>query len=139
MFRYWRASDDFAIAAGYDARGVFPVAPYRVRDHVRRERDPRFVVFKQRLFTGIADKGLDPLRFWRTFPAVALSDDGRWLVASRFDDTGRALLLGMGFPVPILITTATALEAECFVLVHFLALGFVLEGVWARTHTNPSP
>ena len=57
-FRYWRASDDFAIAAGYAADGHFPVAPYRVRDYVRRERDPRFRAFKDSLLAEISEKGL---------------------------------------------------------------------------------
>lgn len=38
-----------------------------------------------------------PSAFWGTFPAAHLSADNRWLVAKRFDDTGRALFLGLAF------------------------------------------
>jgi hypothetical protein len=34
-------------------------------------------------------------------------------------------------PVPVMITTATALETECFVLVHFHALGLLVESLRA--------
>src|SRR5258705_9342191 len=97
LFQNWRAFDDFAIAAGYAARGQFPVAPYRVRDYVRREKDPRFRAFKDSLLTEIAEKDLRPTSFWKAFPLDAVAPDGRWLVASRFDDTGRALFLGLAF------------------------------------------
>jgi hypothetical protein len=97
LFRTWRAFDDFAIGAGYASRDVLPVAPYRVRDVIRREKDPRFRDFKERLLTEIAAKSIEPTSFWRTFPAGEVSPDGRWLIAKRFDDSGRALLLGIGF------------------------------------------
>jgi hypothetical protein len=97
LFRTWRSYDDFAIAAGYAVRGVFPVAPYRVRDFIRRDRDPRFREFKQRLLAEIAANDIRSSTFWRTFPAGSASPDGRWLVAKRFDDSGRAWLLGVLF------------------------------------------
>jgi len=39
------------------------------------------------------------------------------------------VILGLGVLVtPVLITTATAFETECFIIVHFLAISFLLEG-----------
>ena len=99
LYRNWRAFDDFAIAAGYASRDALGVAPYRVRDFIRREKDPRFRAFKERLLVEIAAKGIEPTTFWKTFPASDVSPDGRWLIAKRFDDSGRALLLGIGFRV----------------------------------------
>jgi len=95
LFRYWRSSDDFAIAAGYAGGGDFPVAPYRVRDTVRREKDPRFVAFRQRLDEEMAERSIRPSTFWRTLPPASLSPDRQWRAAERFDDGGRALLLGL--------------------------------------------
>jgi hypothetical protein len=131
LFRNWRAFDDFAIAAGYATRGVFPVAPYRVRDTVRREKDPRFRAFKERLLAAIAENELRPTRFWETFPADAVSPDGRWLVAKRFDDSGRAVLLGMAFralggAAPYLLFWLGALFA--LPLVVWIALEFAASG-----------
>src|SRR5258707_15620657 len=69
LFQNWRAFDDFAIAAGYAARGLVPVAPYPVRDYVRREKDPPFSAFQESLLAEIAGKDLRPSRFWKTvFP-----------------------------------------------------------------------
>jgi hypothetical protein len=108
LFQYWRSSDDFAIAAGYAGRGEFPVAPYRVRDTIRRERDPRFVEYRQRLNEQMAENGVEPSTFWRTVPPLSLSPDRKWRAAERFDDGGRALLLGlcyraMGGAAPFLL------------------------------------
>ena len=95
LFRYWRSSDDFAIATGYAGGGGFPVAPYLVRDAVRREKDPRFVAFRQRLDDEMAARNIRPSTFWRTVPPASLSPDRQWRAAERFDDGGRALLLGL--------------------------------------------
>ncbi len=95
LFRFWRSSDDFAIAAGYGARQGFPVAPYRVLDTIRRERDPRFVDFRRLLDQQIALQDVTPSTFWRTVPPASLSPDGQWRAAARFDDGGRALFLGL--------------------------------------------
>lgn len=97
LFLHWRAYDDVALATGYAARGLFPVAPYRVRDFVRRERDPRFVAFKAKLLHDAAAADVRPMAFWRTVRARSLSNDRRWLLSKRFDDNGRALLLGLAF------------------------------------------
>jgi len=137
LFKYWRSFDDFAIAAGYAARGTFPVAPYRVRDHVRRERDPRFRAFKESLLAGIDENDLRPVRFWKTFPPEAVAPDGRWLVASRFDDTGRALFLGLAFrtlggAAPFLLFWLGALAAlpvVVWIAAEFARAGQTLTGV----------
>jgi hypothetical protein len=97
LFRGWRSFDDVALGAGYAARGDFLVAPYRVRDYTRREKDPRFVVFRDRLIAEMTAGKTEPMAFWRTVPAAALSEDNRWLVTSRLDDNGRALVLGLAF------------------------------------------
>ncbi|HEU0105084.1 MAG TPA: hypothetical protein VFT38_02875 [Vicinamibacteria bacterium] len=137
LFQNWRAFDDFAIAAGYAARGLFPVAPYRVRDYVRREKDPRFSAFKDSLLAEIAEKDLRPIRFWKTFSPDAVAPDGRWLVASRFDDTGRALFLGMTFralrgAAPFLLFwlgVLAALPVVAWIAWEFAAAGRGLTGV----------
>ena len=108
LFQYWRSSDDFALAAGYAGRGEFPVAPYRVKDTVRRERDPRFLEFRKRLTEQMTERGVEPSTFWRTVPPLSLSPDRQWRAAERFDDGGRALLLGlcyraMGGAAPFLL------------------------------------
>lgn len=99
LFLYWRSSDDFAIAAGYAARGEFPVAPFRVKDTIRREKDPRFVVFRDRLAQEMSERDVTPAKFWRTVPAPLISPDRQWRAAERFDDGGRALLLGLCYRV----------------------------------------
>jgi hypothetical protein len=137
VFRHWRAFDDFAIAAGYAADGHFPVAPYRVRDYVRRERDPRFRTFKDSLLAEISEKDLRPTSFWKTFPPDAVTPDGRWLVASRFDDTGRALFLGMAFTAlggaaPFLLFwlgILAALPVLAWIALEFAAAGHRLTAV----------
>ena len=78
LFRYWRSSDDFAIAAGFAGRGEFPVAPYRVRDTVRREKDPRFLAYRERLFQAMMVRQILPLRFFCTLPPLSLSPDRQW-------------------------------------------------------------
>ncbi|MCU0242059.1 MAG: hypothetical protein MUF51_06515 [Vicinamibacteria bacterium] len=97
LFLYWRAYDDFALGAGLAAQGRFPVAPYRVRDQIRRDKDPRFRVFKDNLLSRLAEGKIRPIHFWKTIPAQEISPDQGWLIAKRFDDTGRALLLGACF------------------------------------------
>lgn len=99
LFLYWRSSDDFAIAGGYAALGEFPVAPYRVKDTVRREKDPRYVAYRQRLAEEMTDRQIEPAMFWRTLPPRSISPDRQWRAASRFDDGGRALLLGLCYRV----------------------------------------
>lgn len=96
-FLHWRAHDDLALAVGYAARGEFPVAPYRVRDMVRRDRDPRFNAFNQHLQSIIDRDGLKPLQFWRTVAARDLSPDGNWRLGRRLDDAGRPFVLGAVF------------------------------------------
>jgi hypothetical protein len=137
VFRNWRAFDDFAIAAGHAADGHFPVAPYRVRDYVRRERDPRFRAFKESLLAEISEKDLRPTSFWKTFDPAAVAPDGRWLVASRFDDTGRALFLGLAFKAlggaaPFLLFwlgMLAALPVMAWIALELDSAGYPLAGV----------
>lgn len=96
-FAHWRAHDDLALAVGYAARGEFPVAPYRVRDMVRRSRDPRFQAFNAQLQSTIRRDGLEPLQFWRTVAPQDLSPDGIWRLGRRLDDVGRPFVLGFLF------------------------------------------
>ena len=98
LFLYWRSFDDFAIADAYATRGQFPVASYRVRNFTRREGDPRFRDFRDRFFAKMDEQGVGPQTFWRTIPG-GLSPDGQWRTAQRFDDGGRALVLGMVYRV----------------------------------------
>jgi len=97
LFAQWRAYDDFAIAAGYAARGEFQVAPYRVRDFVRRDRDDRFRAFRSALQEQVAAAAIRPAEFWRVLPATGLSPDGQWRLSRQLDDVGRAFLLGVAF------------------------------------------
>jgi hypothetical protein len=71
------------------------VAPYRVKDTVRREKDPRYVAYRKRLAEEMSDRGIEPSRFWRTLPPASIAPDRQWRAAERFDDGGRALLLGL--------------------------------------------
>jgi hypothetical protein len=113
------------------------VAPYRVRDYVRRERDPRFRAFKDGLLAEISEKDLRPTSFWKTFNPDAVAPDGRWLVASRFDDTGRALFLGLAFKAlggaaPFLLFwlgILAALPVMAWIALEFAAAGHPLTGV----------
>jgi hypothetical protein len=84
--------------------------------------------------------GLGPWR--RALPLGVL-----WVLGAAFvyaavrDQSGRgarpALIVAAcvacsALPLPVLITTAGALETEAFVLVYFLAFAFVVEWVWLR-------
>jgi hypothetical protein len=97
LFRDWRSWDDVALASGYAARGEFPVAPYRVRDQVRRDKDPQFRAYRSWMLGEIGASGIDPLRFWKTSGSDLAPPDARWRLGRRFDDRGRALLAGIGF------------------------------------------
>lgn len=135
LFRYWRSSDDFAIAAGFAGRGEFPVAPYRVRDTVRREKDPRFLAYRERLFQEMTAGQILPLRFWRTLPPLSLSPDRQWRAAERFDDGGRALLLGLcyvalGGAAPYLLFWLGVLLAVPLLALIFLEFSAAGQG-WA--------
>jgi hypothetical protein len=98
-FAHWRSFDDLALAVGYAARGEFPVSSYRVRDLVRRERDPRFVEFRARLFETIETRRLTARTPWRTVPYQALYGDGQFRLGRRLDDAGRPLLMGQAFRI----------------------------------------
>lgn len=134
LFRYWRSSDDFAIAAGFAGRGEFPVAPYRVKDTVRREKDPRYVAYRKRLAEEMSDRHIEPARFWRTLPPLSISPDRQWRAAERFDDGGRALLLGLcyrliGGAAPFLLFWLGILICAPLLVILFLELRWAGHGV----------
>lgn len=91
----WRGWDDLALAVGESERGEYPVAPYSVTDRLRRDTDD-FFSFRDRLNAQIAADRVAPTQFWRTLtgPWLTVSE---WPVARRFDDSGRSVLLGLGF------------------------------------------
>jgi hypothetical protein len=91
-----RAWDDVAIASGFVQYGVFPVAPYLATNGFSRTGQVAFDEFKK-TFSGLerthAVRLSQPLQ---GFDAVDLFPR-RPRVAQRFDDVGRAYLLGLGF------------------------------------------
>jgi hypothetical protein len=91
----WRGWDDLAVAVGEQQRGEFPVAPYRITDRMRRD-DEDFIAFRNQIQAGITRDSIRPLQFWRTLGEPWL-DVSEWPVARRFDDSGRAVLLGGAF------------------------------------------
>jgi len=97
LFRAWRSWDDLGLASGFAAHAGFPVAPYRVRDTVRRDRDPKFRAYRSWLLATISESEIGPLQFWKTLRSDSAPPGADWLAARRFDDTGRALLAGMIF------------------------------------------
>jgi hypothetical protein len=136
LFRDWRVWDDLALASGYAARGEFPVAPYRVRDQVRRDRDPQFVAYRSWLLAEIAASGARPFRFWRTLPGGLAPPETRWRVGRRFDDRGRALLMGAAFDLldglaPFLLfwlAVLAALPIVAWTAVEFAVAGRAVAG-----------
>jgi hypothetical protein len=91
----WRGWDDLALAVGEVERGEFPVAPYRITDRLRRDGED-FLAFRGQLESAIAADGLTPGQFWRTLRGRWIAGP-EWPVARRFDDSGRAVLLGLAF------------------------------------------
>jgi len=91
----WRGWDDLALAVGESERGEFPVSPYGITDRFRRGADD-FAAFRSQLEARIAADGIEPMQFWRTLTEPWLTVV-EWPVARRFDDSGRAVLLGLGF------------------------------------------
>ena len=94
--------------------------------------------FFYHLVPSAASVGLGP---WR----LALPVGVLWAVGAAFvyaavrDQEGRgprpalsvaACVAGSALPLPVLITTAGALETEAFVLVYLLAFAFVVEWIW---------
>lgn len=99
LFAHWRAFDDLALAIGHAGRGEFPVASYRVRNMVRRERDPRFVAFRSALFETITNAKLSPGRPWEIVPGSTLTLPGGVRLGRRLDDVGRPLMVSQAFRV----------------------------------------
>jgi hypothetical protein len=91
----WRGWDDLAIAVGHRVHGLFPVAPYGIENQFRR-RDEAFAAFSDRVTAMSTAPGVSATRFW-----AAVSDDSLRdlppLLVRRFDDSGRARLLALGF------------------------------------------
>jgi len=96
LLRGWRGWDDVGIAIGYWARGEFPLGPYPVTNQFRRN-DEHFLDFGRAFSAATAASGIRPAYFWRVLPPEVSFHSDQWFLAQRFDDAGRALLLGLGF------------------------------------------
>ncbi|MEO8359768.1 MAG: hypothetical protein ABI672_07035 [Vicinamibacteria bacterium] len=93
---WMRAWDDVAIAAGFAAYRDFPVAPYLATNSFSRKGQAAYTNF-QDTFDGLERSyGTSLSRPWQGFPSSELFPR-RPRVAQRFDDLGRAYLLGWGF------------------------------------------
>lgn len=91
-----RAWDDLAIGAGLAGYNAFPVAPYLVTNRFSRKGQTAFIAFKETLGELERTHGLRASRPWEGFDARALFPRLP-RVAQRFDDSGRAYLLGWIF------------------------------------------
>lgn len=91
-FRGW---DDIAIATAHHVSGDYPVASYEIANRNRRDR-PDFLAFRDALLRELRRARIRPQQFWRTIDDAVFSDNER-LLARRWDDPGRALLLALGF------------------------------------------
>jgi hypothetical protein len=91
----WRAWDDLAIAIGYAVSGEYPVAPYRITNRFRRDQED-FLAFRARLLEHAAAASLQPQAYSRTLP-LELFRGSELYLARRWDDPGRAMLLGLAF------------------------------------------
>jgi hypothetical protein len=118
----WRGWDDLALAVGEQQQREFPVAPYRITDRTQRDHED-FIAFRDQLKARIAGNSIRPSQFWRTLGEPWLSVE-EWPVAQRFDDSGRAVLLGFGFR--LLGGTAPYLLPWLGVLAAAAALGWVV-------------
>ncbi len=91
-FRGW---DDIAIAAAHHVSGDYAVACYEIANRNRRDR-PDFQAFRDALLRELRRARIRPQQFWRTIDGAAFAD-GERVLARRWDDPGRALLLALGF------------------------------------------
>jgi hypothetical protein len=91
-FRGW---DDIAIASAHSVSGDYPVAAYEIANRNRRDR-PDFLAYREQLLRELQRARFRPQQFWRTIDASAFQDDAR-ILARRWDDPGRVLLLALGF------------------------------------------
>jgi len=91
-FRGW---DDIAIAGARYASGDYPVAAYEIANRNRRDL-PDFLAYRDELLRELRRARVRPQQFWRTIDASAFKDDAR-VLARRWDDSGRVLLLALGF------------------------------------------
>jgi hypothetical protein len=110
----WRGWDDVTIATAYQVSGDFPVSPYPITNQFWRTRQEDFLGFRDRLVAAVTAAGLHPTRFWQTFDARPLFQETT--IARRYDDSGRAWLLGLWFRVlggssPFFISWLGALTA----------------------------
>jgi hypothetical protein len=91
----WRGWDDLAIALGHRVSGDYPVAGYQIANRFRRDQED-FLAFRDKLLQAVGRARIRPQQFWRTIDAASFAEDPRML-ARRWDDPGRALMLALGF------------------------------------------
>jgi len=94
--RHWQ---DLHLGIGLFTHGHFPVTS----NDVVRERDEvggvRYREKHKDMERTVAGRAIRPWEFWRTVPSLRVMMRGRPVLAQRFDDSGRPLLLGLGFRV----------------------------------------
>jgi len=92
--RHWQ---DLHLGIGLFTHGLFPVTS----NEVVRERDEaggvRYREKHPDMERTVAGRGIQPWEFWRTVPSRRVMMRERPALSQRFDDSGRPLLLGLGF------------------------------------------
>jgi hypothetical protein len=91
-FRGW---DDIAIAGARQVGGDYPVAAYEITNRNRRDL-PDFLAYRDSLLRELRRARLQPQQFWRTIDPAPFQEDAR-LLARRWDDPGRQLMLALAF------------------------------------------